>query len=58
MDLTIAERVRARYVRVCVEVDLSKPLLCKYIINDRVLYLEYVSLENICYTFGMYGNKA
>ncbi|CAN1147032.1 hypothetical protein LINPERHAP2_LOCUS15621 [Linum perenne] len=44
------------YARVCVEVDISKPQLGKYIIEDRVLYIEYESLGNICYTCG-FGHK-
>ncbi|CAN1812759.1 hypothetical protein LINPERHAP1_LOCUS26628 [Linum perenne] len=57
LDLATAEGARARYARVCVEVDLSKPLLGKYMIGDRVFYVEYESLENLCYTCGMYGHK-
>ncbi|CAN1805821.1 hypothetical protein LINPERHAP1_LOCUS24421 [Linum perenne] len=55
MDLATSEG--ARYARVCVEIDLYKPLLGKYIIGDRVLFVEYESLENICFNFGMYGHK-
>ncbi|CAN1792133.1 hypothetical protein LINPERHAP1_LOCUS19553 [Linum perenne] len=48
---------RARYARVCVEVDFSKPLLGKYMIGNRVFYVEYECLENLCYFCGMYGHK-
>ncbi|CAN1812176.1 hypothetical protein LINPERHAP1_LOCUS26457 [Linum perenne] len=57
LDLATAEGARARYARVCVEVDLTKPLLGKYIIDDRVLHIEYESLENICFDCGTYGHK-
>ncbi|CAN1776649.1 hypothetical protein LINPERHAP1_LOCUS13716 [Linum perenne] len=57
MDLATKEGARARYARVCVEVDLSKPLLGKYVIDDRVFYIEYESLDNICFSCGMYGHK-
>ncbi|CAN1188053.1 hypothetical protein LINPERHAP1_LOCUS28172 [Linum perenne] len=33
MDLATSEGARARYARVCVEIDLSKPLLGKYMIE-------------------------
>ncbi|CAN1154598.1 hypothetical protein LINPERHAP2_LOCUS20104 [Linum perenne] len=39
LDLATAEGARARYARVCVEVDLSKLLLGKYIIENRVLHI-------------------
>ncbi|CAN1800856.1 hypothetical protein LINPERHAP1_LOCUS22716 [Linum perenne] len=49
MDLPTAEGAKARYAPVCVEIDLSKPLLGKYMISDRVFYIEYESIENFCY---------
>ncbi|CAN1176030.1 hypothetical protein LINPERHAP2_LOCUS32295 [Linum perenne] len=52
LDLATAEGARARYARVCVEIDLSKPLLGKYIIDDQVFLVEYESLDNICYSCG------
>ncbi|CAN1152924.1 hypothetical protein LINPERPRIM_LOCUS29211 [Linum perenne] len=57
LDLATAQEARARYVRVCVEVDLSKPLLGKYLLDERVMLIEYESLDNICYSCGMYGHK-
>ncbi|CAN1167635.1 hypothetical protein LINPERHAP2_LOCUS27344 [Linum perenne] len=57
MDLATSEGARARYVRVCVEIDLTKPLLGKYMIEDRVYHIVYESLENICFTCGFYGHK-
>ncbi|CAN1751119.1 Putative ribonuclease H protein At1g65750 [Linum perenne] len=58
MDLATSEGARARYARVCVEIDLSKPLLGKYMIGDRGFYIEYESIENFCYLCGLYGYKA
>ncbi|CAN1728908.1 hypothetical protein LINPERHAP1_LOCUS429 [Linum perenne] len=57
LDLATAEGARARYARVCVEVDLSKPLLGKYMVDDKTLYVEYESLDNICFSCAMYGHK-
>ncbi|CAN1127063.1 hypothetical protein LINPERHAP2_LOCUS3799 [Linum perenne] len=57
LDLATAEGARARYARVCVEVDLSQPLLGKYVIEDRVFLVEYESLDNICFSCGLYGHK-
>ncbi|CAN1157802.1 hypothetical protein LINPERHAP2_LOCUS21761 [Linum perenne] len=57
LDLATKDGSRARYARVCVEIDLSKPLLGKYVIEDRVLRVEYESLENLCYFCGVYGHK-
>ncbi|CAN1294312.1 hypothetical protein LINPERPRIM_LOCUS22407 [Linum perenne] len=57
MDLATSKGARAPYTRLCVEVDLSKPLLGKYIVEDRVFYVEYESLDNICFTCEIYGHK-
>ncbi|CAN1187053.1 hypothetical protein LINPERHAP2_LOCUS38500 [Linum perenne] len=57
LDLATAEGARARYARVCVEIDLSKPLLGKYSIEDTVYYVEYEPLDNICYSCGLYRHK-
>ncbi|CAN1185569.1 hypothetical protein LINPERHAP2_LOCUS37626 [Linum perenne] len=57
LDLATLEGSRCRYARVCVEIDLTKPLLGKYMIEDRVLKIEYESLENVCVECGIYGYK-
>ncbi|CAN1129590.1 hypothetical protein LINPERHAP2_LOCUS5306 [Linum perenne] len=57
LDLATAEGSRARYARVYVEVDLSRPLLGKYMIEDKVFLVEYESLDNICFACGLYGHK-
>ncbi|CAN1121847.1 hypothetical protein LINPERHAP1_LOCUS6323, partial [Linum perenne] len=57
LDLATAEGARARYARVCVEIDISKPLLGKYMIEDRMFFMEYESLENICFGCGFYEHK-
>ncbi|CAN1841917.1 hypothetical protein LINPERHAP1_LOCUS36675 [Linum perenne] len=57
LDLARLEGARARYARVCVEVDLSKPLLGKYLLEDKTYYIECESLENICFSCGIYGHK-
>ncbi|CAN1801921.1 hypothetical protein LINPERHAP1_LOCUS23160, partial [Linum perenne] len=58
LDLATAEGARARYARVCVEVDVSKLLLGKYMIGDRVFHVVYESLENLCHACRTYGHKA
>ncbi|CAN1320742.1 hypothetical protein LINPERPRIM_LOCUS31818 [Linum perenne] len=57
MDLATEEGARCRYARVCVEVDITKPLLGKYMIEDREFKIEYESLENMCFECGCYGHK-
>ncbi|CAN1822935.1 hypothetical protein LINPERHAP1_LOCUS30163, partial [Linum perenne] len=56
LDLATLEGARARYARVCVQVNLTKPLLGKYMIEDRTFHIEYESLERICFNCGIYGH--
>ncbi|CAN1146375.1 hypothetical protein LINPERPRIM_LOCUS6660 [Linum perenne] len=57
IDMETTEGARGRFARVCVEVDISKPLVGKFMIEDRILNVEYESLENICFSCGHYGHK-
>ncbi|CAN1136189.1 hypothetical protein LINPERPRIM_LOCUS20946 [Linum perenne] len=56
LDLATSEEAHVCYARVCVEVDISKPLLGKYLLEDKTYYVEYESLENICFSCGIYGH--
>ncbi|CAN1154517.1 hypothetical protein LINPERHAP2_LOCUS20053 [Linum perenne] len=57
LDLATTEGARGRYDRVCVEIDISKPLLGKYMIDDHTYLVDYESLENICFACWFYGHK-
>ncbi|CAN1135614.1 hypothetical protein LINPERHAP2_LOCUS8956 [Linum perenne] len=47
---------RGNYVRLCIEVDLHKPLVSKYRLNRRVRRVEYEGLHEICFQCGRYGH--
>ncbi|CAN0875114.1 hypothetical protein LINGRAHAP2_LOCUS10643 [Linum grandiflorum] len=49
------ECARAKYARVCVEIDLTKPLLPKYKINGVKYLISYEGLEDLCTVCGRYG---
>ncbi|CAN1120271.1 hypothetical protein LINPERHAP2_LOCUS111 [Linum perenne] len=56
IDHTTLEASRGNFARICVEVDLSKPLLSKYRMRRRVRRIEYEGLHTICFTCGCYGH--
>ncbi|CAN1181162.1 hypothetical protein LINPERHAP2_LOCUS35206, partial [Linum perenne] len=56
-DHTKLEGNWGNFVRICVKVDLSKPLLSKYRLRRRVRRIEYEGLHIICYTCGCYGHN-
>ncbi|CAN1150992.1 hypothetical protein LINPERHAP2_LOCUS17911 [Linum perenne] len=57
IDNTTLEGSRGNFARICVEVDLSKPLLSKYRLRRRVRRIEYEGLHTICFNCGCYGHK-
>lgn len=48
---------RGQYIRLCVEVDLTKPLLSKFRLNGRVWKIQYEGLRLICFKCGHLGHK-
>ncbi|CAN1194405.1 hypothetical protein LINPERHAP2_LOCUS42561 [Linum perenne] len=57
IDHTTLEGSRGNFARICVEVDLAKPLLSKYRLRQRVRRIEYEGLHIICFNCGCYGHK-
>ncbi|CAN1137889.1 hypothetical protein LINPERPRIM_LOCUS23150, partial [Linum perenne] len=47
LDLATVQGARGRHPRVCIEVDLSKPLLGRYNIDNQIFHVEYESMKNI-----------
>ncbi|CAI0465632.1 unnamed protein product [Linum tenue] len=55
VDRATEEGARGNYARVCVEVDLSKPLLAKYKVEGIKYRIQYEGLDKICTECGRYG---
>lgn len=55
-DATTLNFERARFARVCVEVNLKKPLKGTVMINGERYYVAYEGLSNICSLCGLYGH--
>lgn len=56
VDETTLNFERARFARVCVEVNLSKPLKGTVRINGERYFVAYEGLTNICSGCGIYGH--
>lgn len=56
VDLTTLRFERARFARVCVEVNLKKPLKGSVLINGERYFVSYEGLTNICPKCGLYGH--
>lgn len=48
---------RGQYVRFCIEVDITKPLLSKFRLNGRVWKIQYEGLKIVCFKCGRLGHK-
>ncbi|CAN1120861.1 hypothetical protein LINPERHAP1_LOCUS17247 [Linum perenne] len=57
IDHTTLQGNRGKFARICVEVDLLKPLLSKYRLRRRVRGIEYEGLHTICFSCGCFGHQ-
>ncbi|XP_061361919.1 uncharacterized protein LOC133305695, partial [Gastrolobium bilobum] len=48
---------RGKFARICVEIDLRKSLLSKFVIGNKVYPVGYECLHLLCFKCGMYGHK-
>nr|XP_025702526.1 uncharacterized protein LOC112803232 [Arachis hypogaea] len=52
VDNNTANLCREKFTRLCVEVDLTKPLMEKYLINGEEYHVEYKGIHQICFSCG------
>ena len=45
------------FARLCVEVDLSKPLIFEFKLWHRVWWVEYEGIHMVCFECGKYGHR-
>lgn len=57
IDKVTSLQARGQFTRICVELDLTKPLMPKFIARGIVLSLGYEGLHLICFRCGKYGHK-
>lgn len=58
VDEMMLHASRGRYMRVCVEVNLIKPLKAGYIVNGKLFRFQYEELHVICFECGKYGHRS
>ncbi|CAL1371131.1 unnamed protein product [Linum trigynum] len=57
VDQATSTGARSDYARVCVQVDLTKPLLSQFILRGKTYFIQYERLENICLQCGTYYER-
>lgn len=57
VDKTTAMAERGKCTRLCIEIDLSKPLLSKFWLKGKIWKIQYEGLILICYNCGRINHK-
>ncbi|KAI9085210.1 hypothetical protein K1719_032843 [Acacia pycnantha] len=56
LDIHTAQRARGKFARMCVELDLTKPLVPEFDVEGQVLSVVYESLGSLCKKCGRVGH--
>ncbi|KAI9116968.1 hypothetical protein K1719_011967 [Acacia pycnantha] len=56
LDVHTAQRARGRFAQMCVELDLTKPLIPEFFVVGQVLSVVYESLGALCNKCGWFGH--
>lgn len=57
VDHATGEVARGKFARMCVEVDIKKPLLSKFKLRRTARKIEYEGLHLVCFDCGVYGHR-
>lgn len=57
VNQTTAKITRAKFARVCVEIDLSKQLVSMFWLRDKIHRVQYEGLPTICYGSARVGHR-
>ncbi|KAL7218869.1 hypothetical protein ACSBR2_012023 [Camellia fascicularis] len=56
IDINTAMASRGKYARVCIEMDLRKPLVSQFAIGKNIYLVEYEHLHSVCFSCGRVGH--
>lgn len=57
VDINTRLATRARFAKVCIEIDLTKSLDAKFCLDDNCYSVEYEGIHTICFACGMYDHR-
>lgn len=57
IDRLTSVHSRGQFARLCVEIDLAKPVVPQVMVRGETLNLEYEGLHTICFHCGVYGHR-
>nr|XP_023918541.1 uncharacterized protein LOC112030090 [Quercus suber] len=56
-DSNTASEVRGRFARICIQVDLNKPLTMSILLEGVVQEVQYEGINNLCFSCGRVGHR-
>ncbi|KAI9079321.1 hypothetical protein K1719_038722 [Acacia pycnantha] len=56
IDCSAETSERGRFARIAIVTDLSKPLISKVNVDDKMIFIEYEGLPTVCFHCGLYGH--
>ena len=57
VDPITESQARGRFARICIEIDITKPLQGNLSVDGRIIRVEYENLGVICYNCGRVGHS-
>ncbi|XVF17065.1 hypothetical protein REPUB_Repub10bG0085200 [Reevesia pubescens] len=57
LDANTSLAIRGKFARICVEVDLSKPLISRIRVGNFIQVIEYEFMHTVCFECGVYGHR-
>ncbi|XP_065638160.1 uncharacterized protein LOC136071147 [Quercus suber] len=57
IDANTASETRGRYARICIQVDLNKPLVRRILLEGVVQEIQYEGISSLCFSCGRAGHR-
>lgn len=57
IDQATSQVFRGRFARLCVEIDITKPLVSKFKLRKRIRHVEYEGIHMVCFQCDIYGHR-
>ena len=57
IDSNTASEARGRYARICVQIDLCKPLINQILLDGLVQEIQYEGVHSLCFSCGRVGHR-
>ena len=57
IDSNTATEARGRYARICVQIDLNKPLVRQILLEGQIQDIQYERINSLCFSCGRVGHR-